>query len=470
MPSNREKILIVDDDPAQGTTLARVLELEGYATSVADGGRQALREIDATHFDLMLTDLKMPGMDGMELFRQVHARRPDLPVMIVTAHGTIDSAIGAVREGVVDFVQKPVFADELMHRFHTVFREKRLRDENAELKSALLHRDRGDAMLGTSDAMVSLREQISRVARTAASVLVLGESGTGKELVADAIHYGSGRAQGPLVKINCAAIPETLLEDELFGHERGAFTGADRRRKGRFEQADGGTLFLDEIGEMPPALQVKLLRVLQESAFERLGGSETVRVNVRVVCATNQNLAQRVADGAFREDLYYRINVVPIEVPPLRARFDDAMLLAHHFSREAGLRNGRPIDRISPQAIDRLMAHDWPGNVRELRNVIERAAIMGQGPTLEADHLHLTPLKTTAAHAEGNGHGAEDTLVQRLMNSEIAFEDFERELLVRALERTRGNQTRAARMLGMTRRTLQYRIDKFDIDCEPMRR
>ncbi len=467
--ANRERILIVDDDPAQGTTLARVLELEGYQTSVAEGGRQALREIDETNFDLLLTDLKMPGMDGMELFREVQARRPELPVIIVTAHGTIESAIGAVREGVVDFVQKPVFADELMHRFHSVFREKRLRAENAELKSALLHRDRGDAMLGTSEAMTSLREQISRVAKTDASVLVLGESGTGKELIADAIHYGSARAHGPLVKLNCAAIPENLLEDELFGHERGAFTGADQRRIGRFEQADGGTLFLDEIGEMPVALQVKLLRLLQESTFERLGGSETIRANVRVICATNQNLARRVAEGQFREDLYYRINVVPIDVPPLRARGDDAMLLAHHFAREAGVRNGRTIARISPEAVDLLLSHHWPGNVRELRNVIERAAIMGQGSTLEATQLHVAPsISVAAPAAEGNGH--EDTLIQRLMNSEIAFEDFERELLVRALERTRGNQTRAARMLGMTRRTLQYRIDKFNIDCEPMRR
>jgi len=466
--SQRENILIVDDDPAQGQTLARVLEMEGFRTSVAESGHRALAEVDRTSFDLMLTDLKMPGMDGMELFRKVHERRPEMPVMIVTAHGTIESAIEAVREGVVDFIQKPVYADELVHRFQTLFRERQLRDENAELKSQLLHRDRGDAMIGTSAVMEDLREQIRRVARTDAAVLILGESGAGKELIADAIHYGSNRMHGPLVKINCAAIPDTLLEDELFGHERGAFTGADRMRRGCFELADGGTLFLDEIGEMPLALQVKLLRLLQESTFQRLGGSETIRSDVRVVCATNQNLRERVEKGQFREDLFYRINVVPIEAPPVRARGDDVMVLAQHFAREVGARNGRPIRSIAPDAADRLRAHAWRGNVRELRNVIERAVIMGTGSTLDADDLQIT---AGSAPRFGNGStsNGEDSLVSRLMNSEIAFEDFERELLVRALERTHGNQTRAARMLGMTRRTLQYRIDKFKIDCGAMR-
>ncbi|MHC4954093.1 MAG: sigma-54-dependent transcriptional regulator [Planctomycetota bacterium] len=469
MDTKNEKILIVDDDPAQGKTLARVLELEGFHTAVADSGLRALETIERDTFDLMLTDLKMPGMDGMDLFRKVHVRHPELPVMIVTAHGTIESAIEAVREGVVDFIQKPVYADELMHRFQTVFREQHLRRENAQLKSQLLHRDRGDAMVGTSEPMRALREQIARVAKTEASVLVLGESGTGKELVADAIHYGSNRAHAPLIKLNCAAIPETLLEDELFGHERGAYTGAVQRRKGCFELADGGTLFLDEIGEMPLSLQVKLLRLLQESTFQRLGGSESIRADVRVICATNQDLQMRVAKGEFREDLFYRINVVPLRVPPLRMRGDDVELLAHQFAREAGARNAREIASISSAAAARLAAHQWPGNVRELRNVIERATIMGSGPTLEEFDLHIE-LPGAARGENGTGSGAGDGLVNRLMNSEIAFEEFERELLVRALERTRGNQTRAARMLGMTRRTLQYRIDKFDIDCEPMRR
>jgi len=464
----RERILIVDDDPAQGQTLARVLELEGFRTAVAEDGRGALEQIDQSSFDLMLTDLKMPGMDGMELFRKVHDRLPDLPVMIVTAHGTIESAIEAVREGVVDFIQKPVYAEELLHRFQTLFREQHLREENAELKSQLLHRDRGDAMIGSSAAMEKLREQIGRVARTEATVLILGESGTGKELIADAIHYGSSRAHGPLVKLNCAAIPETLLEDELFGHERGAFTGADQRRLGRFESADGGTLFLDEIGEIPLGLQVKLLRLLQESTFQRLGGSESVRADVRVVCATNQNLHELVRKGGFREDLFYRIHVVPIEAPALRTRGDDVMVLAQHFAREAGIRNSRPIHSIAQGASERLRGHAWPGNVRELRNVIERAVIMGSGSAIEADDLQVNPGGAPTS-SNGSASNGEDSLVRRLMNSDIAFEEFERELLVRALERTRGNQTRAARMLGMTRRTLQYRIDKFKIDCAEMR-
>jgi len=464
--NRKRNILIVDDDRTQAETLARVLELEGLGTEVAFDGHEALERAAKGGLDLVLTDLKMPGMDGLELFRRLAAEHPDTPVVIVTAHGTIETAIEAVREGVADFVQKPVFADELIHRFDKVFKERALRSENAELKRRLLHRDRGDAMLGSSPVMETLREQIGRVGRTEATVLVLGESGAGKELVADAIHYASSRAEGPLVKLNCAAIPENLLEDELFGHERGAYTGADERRKGRFEQAHGGTIFLDEIGELPLGLQVKLLRLLQEHTFERLGGSESIRADVRVVCATNQDLEARVRDKTFREDLYYRINVVPLHVPALRDRGDDILVLARHFAREAGARNARPIERIGKGAAEALRGHTWPGNVRELRNVIERAVIMGTGPVLEEGELVIGPARTPGAGEEHNG---ESNLVERLMSSEIAFEEFERELLVHALRRTRGNQSRAARMLGMTRRTLQYRIDKFDIDTAAMK-
>ena len=462
----RQKLLIVDDDITQAETLARVLELEGYGASVAESATDALELLEEGEFDLVLTDLKMPGMDGMELAKRIHARQTDLPVMIVTAHGTIETAIEATREGVADFIQKPVYAEELIHRFRKVFSERDLRSENADLKKQLLHRDRGDAMIGTSAAIAALREQIARVGRTDAAVLILGESGAGKELVADAIHYTSSRRTGPLVKINCAAIPDTLLEDELFGHERGAYTGADRRRTGRFEQADGGTLFLDEIGELPLALQVKLLRLLQEHTFERLGGTESIEADVRVICATNQDLEARVRDGGFREDLYYRINVVPLDVPPLRDRLSDIVLLARHFARDAGARNGRPIESLERPAEEALRVHRWPGNVRELRNVIERAVIMGAGPVLRAEELNLGPSRV----AGGPDRNGETDLVERLMSSQISFDEFERELLVHALERTHGNQSRAARMLGMTRRTLQYRIDKFDIDTAAMRR
>ena len=462
----KECVLVVDDDRVQAETLARVLKLEGYDARVAGSGAEALDRLAAGGVDLVLSDLKMPEMDGMELFRRAREVDPDLAFMIVSAHGTIESALDAVREGVVDFVQKPVFADELVHRFRRVFEERALRSENVALKQRLIHRERGDAMIGTSAPVERMREEIARVARTDATVLILGESGVGKELVADAIHYASSRDHGPLIKLNCAAIPETLLENELFGHERGAYTGANERRTGRFEQANGGTLFLDEIGEIPPALQVKLLRLLQERTFERLGGSEPIRADVRVVCATNQDLGARVREGRFREDLYYRINVVPILVPPLRDRADDIDLLARHFAREAGERNAREIRALSPEAVDLLRRHSWSGNVRELRNVIERAVIMGRGERLESGDLRLGPElvpPATASQAEGQ------TLLDQLMSSRITFEEFEREILVRALKRNRGNQSRTARTLGMTRRTLQYRIDKFDIDTAAMR-
>jgi len=459
-------ILIVDDDQVQAETLARVLALEGYGTAVTTSGEAALARVARGGIDLVLSDLKMPGMDGMELFRRLKERAPGLPLMIVTAHGTIESALGAVREGVVDFVQKPVYADELVHRLRTVLRAGDLRRENERLRERLTHRERGDAMIGQSAALERLREEIARVARTEATVLILGESGTGKELVADALHYGSARAEGPLIKLNCAAIPETLLEDEMFGHERGAYTGADDRRKGRFEMAHRGTLFLDEIGEMPLALQAKLLRLLQERTFERLGGNESIETDTRVICASNQDLGARVGQGAFREDLYYRINVVPLTVPPLRQREGDVELLARHFAREAGARNGRPIEDVARAAIEKLENHAWPGNVRELRNAIERAVILGTGPVLTADQIRFSA-GLDAGRRPGSGHGG--GLVERLMSSEISFEEFERSLLVLALERTRGNQSKAARMLGMTRRTLQYRIEKFGIDTARMR-
>lgn len=459
--ANREKILIVDDDPAQGTTLARVLELEGYQTSVAEGGREALREIDETNFDLLLTDLKMPGMDGMELFREVQARRPDLPVIIVTAHGTIESAIGAVREGVVDFVQKPVFADELMHRFHSVFREKRLRDENAELKSALLHRDRGDAMLGTSEAMTTLREQISRVAKTDASVLVLGESGTGKELIADAIHYGSSRAHGPLVKLNCAAIPENLLEDELFGHERGAFTGADQRRIGRFEQADGGTLFLDEIGDMPLAAQAKVLRALETHEVMRVGDSKTIGVDIRVVAATNADLSTAVEEKTFRLDLFYRLNVVPLHVPALRDRREDLPQLAEHFLERLATRTGRRPRSLSSTALARLASFDFPGNVRQLKNLIEGADVFAEGPEIGLQEVEqiLAGGPAIAVPASTGTGSAEDPFRAETFES---FKDQSEALFFRRkLDENDGNVKRTAERLGMQRSHLYKKLDRY---------
>ena len=461
---SERRILIVDDDPSQAEALARILGLEGFGTQTVAGGREALEQLASSRVDLVLADLKMPGMDGIELFGRIRQNWPELPVIIVTAHGTIETAIQAVREGVSDYVQKPIHIEDLLLRFRRIFRENELRDENVTLKKRLLHRSGGDSMLGTSPAMDKLREQIRRVSRTEATVLVLGESGSGKELVADAIHFASARAEAPLIKVNCAAIPDTLLEDELFGHERGAYTGADSRRLGRFERAHGGTLFLDEIGDLPFGLQAKLLRVLQEQTFERLGGTEPIHADVRLVCATHQDLDELVRDGRFREDLYYRIHVVPLHVPPLRERSGDVPLLARHFARDAGQRNGRNIESLDREAEAQLVRHSWPGNVRELRNAIERAVVLGSGPSLTAEDLGLGQRE-----APGAGTSHQNGLVERLLESQITFSEFERELLTLALERTRGNQSRAARLLGMTRRTLQYRIDKFSIDTGAMK-
>ncbi|MFQ5843474.1 MAG: sigma-54-dependent transcriptional regulator [Planctomycetota bacterium] len=462
---SEKRILIVDDDPSQAEALARILAMEGYATARATRGREALQVLGASEVHLVLADLKMPEMNGIELYRRIRDRTPNLPVVIVTAHGTIETAIEAVREGVSDYVQKPIHVEDLLLRFRRIFRESELRNENVALKQRLLHRGGGDSMLGGSPVMERLREQIRRVAPTEATVLVLGESGVGKELVADAIHYGSARAEGPQVKMNCAAVPDNLLEDELFGHERGAYTGAASRRAGRFERAHGGTLFLDEIGDLPLGLQAKLLRVLQEQTFERLGGSEPVRVDVRLLCATHQDLEALVGQGRFREDLYYRIHVVPLQVPPLRERREDIPLLASHFAREAGRRNGRVVEGLETETEALLASQEWPGNVRQLRNVIERAIVLGSGPRLRVQDLGLG---STNHRPESPGAGGEG-LIERLLDSRITFSQFERELLTMALVSTHGNQSRAARMLGMTRRTLQYRIDKFSIDTAAMK-
>jgi two-component system response regulator HydG len=449
------RILVVDDDRNQAEMLRKMLALEGYEVDVVHSGTQAVGKIAEGKARIVLSDLRMPDISGYDLFRKTKEMDSSITFIIMTAFGTVETAVQALKDGVFDYVQKPVNIDELTAIFDRAIEFQRLRSENAELRARIgASTADGARIIGRSPQMLGLLEQVDMVAASDATILLVGESGTGKELIANAIHEGSSRAGEPLIKVNCAAIPDTLLEDELFGHEKGAFTGAQSARKGRFERADKGTLFLDEIGEMPSHLQVKLLRILQEQEFERLGGSETVKVDVRLVAATNKNLEEMVEKGRFREDLYYRIAVIPLRLPPLRERTSDVLLLADHFLRKSAQKNRRTYTGFSPEAQDKMLAYSWPGNVRELENCIERAVVMGRdgeiGPELIAFH-------------SGEDRKDRTNLVERLFTTDLSFAQLEKEIILMALDRARWNQSKAARLLGMTRRTLQYRMDKHEI-------
>jgi len=454
MATARERILVVDDDRNQCLMLKKLLEREQYRVATADSAKAAIEVFHHDDFDLVLSDLKMPDLDGIALFTNLKTSRPDLIFILVTAFGSIPSAVEAVRSGIYDYITKPVDTNELLKTLDRAFELQRLKAENQALREEVLHHQEAVKIVGSSRRMVELMETIQMVARSDATVLIRGESGTGKELVATALHANSRRRDKPMIKVNCAALPETLLESELFGHERGAFTGAEYQRKGRFELANEGTIFLDEIAEMPPHVQVKLLRVLQERQFERLGSSSTITANVRVIASTNRNLEQLVPEGKFREDLYYRINVVPIVLPALRERRDDIILLANYFIRKYCEKDSRPLLRLSKEARDYLVQYSWPGNVRELENCIERAVVLERSGEIQASSLTLERDLRQALR---------DGIADELLESEFSMDDFERELLVRALARTNWNQSRAAELLGLTRRTLQYRMEKYSI-------
>jgi len=448
------RVLIVDDNRQAALALQKNLRMEGYQADVAASADEATEFLEHHDFAAVVADLRMPGKSGIELCEEVKRRRPDTEVVILTAYGTINSAVEAVKKGATDYLTKPVDFDRLSALLRRVFELRRLRAENRALRQQIEADRKRQTLIGVSPAMARVMETVRTVAPSDATVLIRGESGTGKELVATAIHQLSPRAERPLVKVNCAAIPESLLEDELFGHERGAFTGAHAQRKGRFELAHGGTIFLDEIAEMSPALQAKLLRALQEREFERVGGSETILVDVRVVASTNRDIEKEVRQGNFREDLYYRINVVPIHLPPLRERREDIPVLADHFLKLYAAKNRKPIEALSRRALEKLMAYQWPGNVRELENCIERACVLAQRQVLEADDLLLNPQLSGASH---------DFVAAQLIGEGFSLEDFERRLIEASLRRTGGNQSRAAKLLGLSRRTLQYRIEKYAI-------
>jgi two-component system, NtrC family, response regulator AtoC len=449
-----ETILIVDDEQNVQRVLRGLLRREGYRTIEATDGSAALDVLSQQRVDAVLTDLRMPHMNGMELLEEIQRRQLGVPVILLTAHGTIGGAVEALKHGAFDYLTKPFEPEEIHHVIAKAVRTRVLQDAETTIAPG---DDPQNLLLGNSESLARVLEMIERVAATPATVLVTGESGTGKELVARSLHMRSPRVSRPFIKINCAAIPEPLLESELFGHERGAFTGAMRRKLGRFELADTGTLFLDEIGEMPMTAQPKLLRAIQEGAFFHVGGTHTITVDVRLIAATNRNLEREVAEGRFREDLFYRLNVLPIHLPPLRERREDIPALAQLFLERFARRHRAAVEGIDPRAMELLVGFHWPGNIRELENVIERAVLLARSLQLGVEDLpgELTHGKPGRAPRSGLS-----PLKDRIKS---ATRRIEREAILETLEATSGNVTQAARMLGLSRRGLQLKMRELGI-------
>ena len=445
----RFRILVVDDEPAQRELISGFLKKQAFDVVVAESGAKALELFRQETIDLILTDQKMPNMSGLDLLQAVRAINPENPVILMTAFGSIEAAVSAIRGGATDYLTKPLNLDELLYRIRQVSDRYRIINENRELREALRERHRIEGIIGESGQMLEVLSLVRRVAPSEATVLIRGESGTGKELIAKAIHFASPRASGPLVKVNCAALPETLLESELFGHEKGAFTGALTSRQGRFELANGGTIFLDEIGDLPLHLQAKLLRVLQEREFERVGSSRPVSVNVRILAASHRPLEDLVKAGQLREDLYFRLNVVTILITPLRERRSDIALLMDHFLRHYAEKNGKTIRGLTHEGRDILLRYDYPGNVRELENIIERAVVLTRDDVIGSGDLPLTVQEPETADRDGE------------TNLTSAVEALERRMIRDALARSDGVQTHAAELLGMGERALRYKLVKY---------
>ncbi len=449
--SKKGRVLVVDDEANAREALVELLADEGYDADSAADGRRALEVMGQFEPHVVLTDLKMPVLDGLGLLKQGRERHPHVAFVVMTAFGTIDTAVEAIKSGAENYLTKPVDLDALSALVARAMEKAKLSEEAARLRGRLDERLALDNIVGDHPSMQRLGKLVAQVAKSRATVLIHGETGTGKELIAAAIHQHSPRREGPFVRLNCAALAETLLESELFGHEKGAVTGATARRHGRFEQADGGTLFLDEVSEIPLPLQVKLLRFLQEKQFERVGGNETITVDVRIVAASNRDLAEQVKDGDFREDLYYRLNVVQLDVPPLRARRSDIPLLAEHFVKKHAEENGFDVQGFSDEALLALMSYPWPGNVRELDNAIERAVVMTAGSTIETEHL---PALAGSPQQDSLG-----VLVPGLTLAEL-----ERQAILQALEAAGGSTQKAAELLGISRRKIQYRLKEWGQD------
>ncbi|AUX35400.1 MULTISPECIES: sigma-54 dependent transcriptional regulator [Sorangium] len=447
------RVLVVDDEASARSGLEKLLRQEGYVVDAAADGAAALEIAAERPPDVVVTDLKMPKMDGVTLLGKLRAQDPALPVIVVTAFGDVSSAVQAMRAGAEDYLTKPVDFDALLVSLERALERSALRVEAENLRRQLREREGEgvEGLIGASPAMQKVYRMARQVAGARATVLITGESGTGKGELARAIHAKGPRARAPFVTLHCAALAESLLESELFGHERGAFTGADKRRIGRFEQAHGGTLFLDEVGEIAPSTQVKLLRVLQERTFERVGGNDTVSIDVRLIAATNRDLAAAVQEGRFREDLYYRLNVVHIDMPPLRVRDTDVLLLANHFLRRFAAENHRKIEGFTDEARAKLVAHRWPGNVRELENAIERAVVLCDETRIDAEHLPID----AAPVAKG---------ALRIPGATMA--EIERYAILSTLEATNGSTTRAAELLDISIRTIQYRLHEYGLTAK----
>jgi DNA-binding NtrC family response regulator len=456
MPEITKHLLLVEDEPALRQVVAEQLTDRGYRVDEVESGEAALAKLSDFAYDAIVTDLRLPGISGSDVVDAAIERYPDIVAIVVTGYGTVKDAVEAIKRGAADFVSKPFQIDELTHALTAALEQRRLKSENAYLRAQLDRRHSFAGIIGKSPSMKRLFQLLETVAGTNSTILITGETGTGKEVVARAIHHNSPRHAQRFVALNCSAIPETLLEAELFGHVRGAFTGAIGNRQGRLEQAHRGTLFLDEVGTMSAALQMKLLRVLQERAFEKIGDSNTVKVDVRVIAATNSDLGRMVADGTFREDLFYRLNVIPVQLPPLRERKDDVPLLVHHFLDDARAENRSPVT-VSQEAMRALMAYAWPGNVRQLENAVERAvAFASARGQIELDDL---PPEIGAATPESATPGL--VLPDDGLDLDTVIAGIERDLIQRALERTSGNKGQAARLLNLKRTTLVEKVKRL---------
>ena len=449
----KNTILVVDDNLAHRTMLKTLLSGWGYAVAEAEDGSAAITRVHEKPFDLILMDVRMVKISGLEALAEIKKFNPAIPVMIMTAYASVETAVEALKKGAYDYLTKPLDFDELRLAMERAMEHSQLKEENRLLRERLSNRFDRRNLIGRSQTMTSLLETVAQVAPSEATVLITGESGTGKEMIAGAIHFNSFRKEGPFVKINCAAITETLLESELFGHEKGAFTGADRRKEGKFRQADDGSLFLDEVSEMSLAMQVKLLRVLQEREITRVGGNEVIKVNARIIAATNRNLLQDIAVGRFREDLYYRLNVVTLPLPPLRERREDIPLLAQHFLTRFAEMNRKTIKGFTPQAMDRLLKYAWPGNVRELMNAVERGVVLSRSEYLDETELPWI--------LSGDGPVEQLQGAPPALSGEASLGELEKATILKTLETVEGNKSEAARRLGITRRTLHQKLKKW---------